>query len=247
MSEGIHEAAGIIRKSVHLCALTGAGISVESGIPPFRGPDGLWSRFDPQILDIQRFRNDPYDTWTSIASVYREVFLKAEPNAAHKALASIEKHGILRSIITQNIDNLHQLAGSKTVHEYHGNCHRIVCPKCGTYSNMKDTDLDHLPPRCSKDGTVLKPDLVFFGEPIPQRAAAAAFNEASVSDVFLILGTKGEVMPASMIPRMARMNGAFIIEINTDPTSYTDEVSNLFLQGRAGEILTELTRILCNN
>ena len=244
MREKITEAAEKIRNSVHTTAFTGAGISVESGIPPFRGPDGLWSRYDPKILDIDYFFSDSKNAWKAINELFYEFFGKVEPNNAHLALAKMEKLGYLKTVITQNIDNLHQEAGTKNIYEYHGNYRNLLCPYCKSRYDAADFNPGKELPVCPDDGRILKPDFVFFGEAIPQKASAAAFNEASVADVFLLIGTTGEVMPANMVPRLAKQNGASIIEINPEPSSYTSEITDIFLQGRAGEILPEILEVL---
>ncbi len=244
MDERLREAAEIIRKAVHVTAFTGAGISVESGIPPFRGPEGLWSRYDPKILEISYFHRHPEKSWLAIKSIFYDFFGKVEPNAAHISLARLESAGIIKAIITQNIDNLHQEAGSENVYEYHGNYSKLLCPNCGTIYDVKETNLNQIPPLCPRDGDILKPDFVFFGEQIPQTASAASYHEASVADVFLLVGTTGEVMPANLVPRLAKQNGASIIEINPEPSNYTQEITDVFLQGRAGEILPGLVNLI---
>lgn len=240
MSNKIVSAANLITKSVHTTAFTGAGISVESGIPPFRGADGLWSKYDPKILDIDYFYQEPEKAWETINKIFYDYFGKVSPNAAHIALAELESMGFIKTIITQNIDNLHQEAGSKNVWEYHGNYRKLYCNRCNSYYSADEFDLHREIPLCPKDNQILKPDFVFFGESIPQKASAASFTEASIADVFILVGTTGEVMPANMVPRLAKQNGASIIEVNPEPSSYTDDITDIFLQGRAGEILPEL-------
>jgi len=240
IDQNIERAAGIIKKAKHCTAFTGAGISVESGIPPFRGPEGIWSKYDPTVLEIDYFRQNPEVSWEAIRNIFYNHFHKAAPNSAHLALARMEQEGLIKAIITQNIDNLHQEAGSEVVWEYHGNYIRLVCQECGEFTEASPEILGEIPPRCKKDQSVLKPDFIFFGEAIPEKANTAAYHEASVADVFLLVGTTGEVMPANLIPRMAKQNGATIIEINPEPSAYTYEVSDIFLKGRAGEILPEL-------
>ncbi len=244
MNTEIQRAAEVIKNSTHCTAFTGAGISVESGIPPFRGPDGIWSKYDPTVLEIDFFKKNPGESWEAIRDMFYNHFQKASPNSAHVALAKLEEAGIIKAVITQNIDNLHQEAGSKVVWEYHGNYKRLVCNTCGEYSEVTPSLLENIPPVCEKDQTVLKPDFIFFGEPIPEKANSASYNEALVAGVFILVGTTGEVMPANLIPRMAKQNGARIIEINPEPSAYTIDVTNIFLKGRAGEILPKLTEIL---
>jgi NAD-dependent deacetylase len=233
-----------IANSKQLCAFTGAGISVESGIPAFRGEDGIWNEYDPDILDLNNYLSDPEETWPVIRKLFYQYFREAVPNEAHHLLATLESREILKSVITQNIDNLHQEAGSKNVIEYHGNSNWMVCMECKerTVFNVKDLSADV--PRCKKDNALLKPDFVFFGEAIPAEAAQNAIVEAEKSDVMLLIGTTGEVMPASMIPRMAKNSGTKIIELNTEKSLYTDDITDLFLKGKAGEVARELLDLL---
>lgn len=240
----LSEAVEQLRRSQHTTAFTGAGISVESGIPPFRGEGGLWNKYDPYVLDIDYFYSHPEEAWKVIREIFYDFFGKAQPNQAHIVLAQMEKAGLLSAVITQNIDNLHQLAGSKTVYEYHGNSQRLVCPRCGKKSAVSEINLDILPPRCPDDQTVLKPDFVFFGEGIPPLAARKSDEEAAKADVFILIGTTGEVMPAALIPRMAKNNGAVIIEINTGESAYTHDITDIYIQGKAAEVMQEIGRKL---
>lgn len=242
--EDINQALEWITKGKHVTAFTGAGISVESGIPAFRGVDGIWSTYDPEILDIENYKNNPDKTWPVIHELFYQFFKKAKPNRAHSFLAFLEEKKYLNSIITQNIDNLHQQAGSINIIEYHGNSNWLVCTKCGERSTVESIGLNEDTPRCSKDNGLLKPDFVFFGEPIPSAAAQNSILEAEKSDVMILIGTTGEVMPASMIPRMAKNSGAKIIEINTEKTVYTKDITNIFLQGKATEVAEELWKLL---
>ncbi len=236
----IDSAAKIIRNAKHVTAFTGAGISVESGIPPFRGPEGLWSKYDPIVLDISYFQLHPEKSWRVIKEIFYDFFGKAKPNAAHFALANLEKEGFLKAVITQNIDALHQKAGSKTVYEFHGTSEYLTCLGCGKKYLPEKISLDELPPRCSECGGLLKPDFIFFGEQIPPDAHASSFREAEFADVFIVVGTTGEVMPASLIPRDAKENGSIIIEVNTEKSKYTETITDIFLQGKATELLKEL-------
>jgi NAD-dependent deacetylase len=234
------EAAELIKRSSRTVAFTGAGISVESGIPPFRGEDGLWSKFDPVFLDIDYFHRYPEKSWKLIKEIFYDFFGKARPNAAHYALAEMEKKGVLHSIITQNIDNLHQNAGSKEVYEFHGNSRDLICENCSKSFLAKTIDLSSLPQRCPYCKTVLKPDFVFFGEPIPEPANANSFSEAKNADLFILIGTTGEIMPASLIPYEAKKNGKQIIEININPSKYTNAITDIFIQGKATEVVPKL-------
>ncbi len=243
----IDSAAKIIREAKHVTAFTGAGISVESGIPPFRGPDGLWSKYDPIVLDISYFQTHPEKSWSVIKEVFYDFFGEAEPNDAHLALSALEKEGFLSAVITQNIDALHQKAGSKTVFEFHGTSEYLTCLGCGKKFLPKEISLDILPPRCSDCGGLLKPDFIFFGEQIPPEAHANSFREAEIADVFIVVGTTGEIMPASLIPREAKESGAVIIEVNTEKSKYTNSITDIFLQGKASKVLKELSGKVIEN
>jgi NAD-dependent deacetylase len=240
----IREAAQALRQSKFTTVFTGAGISVESGIPPFRGADGLWSRYDPKYLEIGYFLEEPMESWKVIKEIFYDFFGTAKPNKAHHVLARMEKEGIVARVITQNIDNLHQEAGSVHVYDFHGNSRKLVCLSCHAEYGPGLVSLDHLPPTCRQCGGLLKPDFVFFGEGIPQEPLAAAYEAATISDVFLLIGTTGEVMPANQFPLLASENGAFIIEINPEPSNYTGRVTDLFLMGKAGEVMELLEREL---
>jgi len=242
----IAKAADIILNANHITAFTGAGISVESGIPPFRGKDGLWNKYDPGFLDIGYFNNNPNESWKLIKEIFYDFFGKAKPNSAHLALAEMGKMGFVNSIITQNIDNLHQEAGSKNVYEFHGNSKHLICMNCSEKYLVQDMNLLSLPPKCNKCGGILKPDFVFFGEPIPEFAQTKSFEETKKADVFIIIGTTGEIMPASMIPYEAKNNKIKIIEINTQPSKYTNTITDIFLKGKATEVMQKLLEKLKN-
>ncbi len=242
MENKILQAAQVIKDSKYAVAFTGAGISVESGIPPFRGPEGLWNKYDPIVLDVNYFYANTLESWKVIRELFYDFFGKAKPNSAHQVLAYLENTGIIKSIITQNIDNLHQEAGSKTVYEFHGTAHTMICLKCGQKYQSPDISLSKLPPKCKECNGVLKPDFIFFGEGIPEYAHNKSFEEAEKSDVFIVIGTTGEVMPASMLPHTAHQNGAIIIEINPEESLFTNNITKIHLKGKAGEILTEIKK-----
>lgn len=227
------EAAQIIKNASHVTAFTGAGISVESGIPPFRGENGLWNQYDPIFLDIRYFQAKPLESWKLIKEIFYDFFGEATPNAAHLGLATLEKAGLISAIITQNIDNLHQDAGSVEIYEYHGNSRDLICLSCGEKSPASHFDLNLLPPLCAGCSEILKPDFIFFGEAIPEPAMSLSFQETENADVFLLIGTTGEIMPASQLPIMAKRNGAKIIEINIAPSNYTDQITDVFIQEKA--------------
>ncbi|MDD5067262.1 MAG: NAD-dependent deacylase [bacterium] len=233
----IKEAARLVMNSKKAIALTGAGISVESGIPPFRGPGGLWSKYDPALLDIRYFRQNPEKCWEFIYEIFYRFFRDARPNEAHISLAELEKYGCLKSIITQNIDHLHQEAGSRTVHEFHGNSGTLVCGSCLKKYPAREMIQEKVPPVCPGCQKILKPDFVFFGEPIPEQVLNLSFKEARSSDLLILIGTTGEVYPAARIPVLAKQNHAILIEVNPSESNYTGLVTDLFLQGQAGPVM----------
>lgn len=237
MKSRVHNASDIIKNARHVTAFTGAGISVESGIPPFRGADGLWDKYDPQLLELQYFLEHPEESWRVIKEIFYDTFDKARPNRAHEVLAEMEKAGYLKEIITQNIDNLHQEAGNTLVHEFHGNSKTLICTKTGETLAAAYADLDAIPPMHPATGGLLKPDFIFFGEGIPTDAFQASIEAARNSDVFILIGTTGEVMPASQIPHMAKENGATIIEVNIEESNYTANITDIFLPGKATIIM----------
>jgi NAD-dependent deacetylase len=242
MEELIKKAAKIIKTAKFGVVFTGAGISVESGIPPFRGPEGLWSKYNPIVLDINYFYSNTLEAWNVIREIFYVFFGKAKPNEGHKVLAKWENLGYIKSVITQNIDNLHQEAGSKNIYEFHGTASTLACTKCGKKHKSANIDLNKLPPKCDKCGGILKPDFIFFGEGIPVEANNKSFADAKKSDVFIVIGTTGEVMPASMLPFTAKEHGAIIIEINPEPSQFTYQITDIHLKGKAGEILPEIYR-----
>jgi len=228
-----------LRNSRMAVALTGAGLSVESGIPAFRGSQGLWDRYDPmEFAHIEAFRADPKKVWGMLAELGGLV-ARARPNPAHRGLARLEELGHLRAVITQNIDALHQLAGSREVIEFHGNGQRLVCMNCGRYYAQEAVGLETLPPRCSCRG-ILKPDVVFFGEPIPPEAGEKALDYARRCDVLLVIGTSAVVAPASHLPLIAKQQGARIVEINLERTHLSDTISDVVLETSASQALNDI-------
>ncbi|MCQ2237101.1 MAG: NAD-dependent deacylase [Bacteroidales bacterium] len=245
----IEQAAEAIKHAKRILAFTGAGISVESGIPPFRGSkDSLWEKYNPEIIDLDYFHAHPKETREFIRDVFYKYMSRTDivPNAAHKFLAALEKEGKLHAIVTQNIDNLHQMAGSKTVWEFHGTTATLSCEHCDYKIASKDLDLEaEFPPRCPKCGKVIKPDFIFFGEGIPREAYEGSIAATEDVDVCIVVGTSGLVMPADMIPIMAKRNGAKIIEFNTQPSKFTEQgMTDIFVQGKAGEIMSRLAELI---
>ncbi|WP_319480732.1 NAD-dependent protein deacylase [uncultured Draconibacterium sp.] len=239
-----NEAANLIKKSKFTMAFTGAGISVESGIPPFRGEHGLWNKYDPQVLDLVYFLNNPEHCWNYIREIFYDFFADAKPNDAHRILAKMERNKLLNAVVTQNIDNLHYEAGSETVYEFHGNSKKLKCLKCGKIYDAGAIDFENIPPKCINDGEVLKPDFIFFGEGIPPDAYADSFAAAEKAEVCIIVGSTGEVTPASYVPRTAKQAGATIIEINPDETIFTSAITDIHLKGKAAEIMSKLGKEL---
>ena len=242
MEKLINAAADIIVKSELTLALTGAGISVESGIPDFRSAGGLWSKFDPaEYANISAFRSNPEKVWEMLWEMDK-IVSGAEPNEAHIGMGELEKMGYLHYIITQNVDNLHQAGGSKNVIEYHGNSSSLSCLWCGKTYTAEEKRSEH-PPRCECK-MILKPDVVFFGEAIPQDAMNRSFQLASSAKALMVVGTSAVVSPANTIPSIAKQNGARVIEINKERTHLTDSLTDIFLQGSAGEIISVLVKAI---
>jgi NAD-dependent deacetylase len=269
----IRNAAEDLKNAKHAIALTGAGISTESGVPDFRGPSGIW-KTDPEAerrayRSWEQFLEDPKGYWEERLSAPTLLgdLEKIEPNPGHYALAELEKMGMLKCIITQNIDGLHERAGSKKVIEYHGSYFKLRCIQCGWRSSITEIDLEELrkygrlPPLC-KCGGVIKSDVVHFREPIPLEAAKGSQEEAWSCDLMLICGTSAVVYPFAELPRLAkkrlvekeaktesglflvkRLPATTIIEVNAEPTPLTEEgISDYLIQGKTGEILPGIVR-----
>ncbi|RQD58822.1 MAG: NAD-dependent deacylase [Desulfonatronovibrio sp. MSAO_Bac4] len=243
------EAASMLKTARCAVALTGAGISVPSGIPDFRSPGGLWSKFDPQeVCSDWALRNNPAGVWEFLFDAVK-MFSQAHPNPAHNALAAMEQLGCLKAIITQNIDNLHQEAGSENVIEFHGGCGSFYCNSCrkdydpDLAINLKSSDLPWL---CETCQGIIRPAVVFFGEQIPQDALIKSRELTEQSDLVLIAGTSGEVAPANVIPQWIKQRGGRVIEINLGSTAY-DGFSDLKLDMPAEmalpQILAELEEV----
>ena len=240
MDDLITQAAEDLASAGKVTALTGAGISTESGIPPFRGKGGLWERFDPmEIAHIDALMRDPAKVWTILVKEMKQIVDKAEPNDAHKGLARLEEMGKLETIITQNIDGLHQAAGNTDVIEFHGTFAWQRCMDCGQKYETSKVDISEIPPRCSCGG-ILRPDAVFFGEMIPQEALWRSRQIASDCDVMLVVGTSAVVQPAALMPVVAKQSGARVIEINAERTPLTGDISDYLIMGKAGEIMNRI-------
>ncbi|MCR4847315.1 MAG: NAD-dependent deacylase [Bacteroidales bacterium] len=244
--EKIKAAAQVLAEAKSIVAFTGAGISAESGIPPFRGEGGIWNKYNPEALDIEYYYRHTNESWAIIREVFYDYFNNREvkPNPGHIVLAKWEKEGRLRCVITQNIDDLHTKAGNKTVHEFHGNMSRFVCSKCGAKYPAGEIQITTTPPHCEKCGGLLKPDFIFFGEGIPHEAYYASLEAAENCDAFIIIGTSGQVSPANMIPGIAKQHKAKIIEINMEPSTYTNHITDIYLQGKSGDILPKIDEMM---
>jgi NAD-dependent deacetylase len=250
----ISSAVSLIRSAKYLTAFTGAGISVESGIPPFRGPGGLWGKYDAETLQIDYFLADPARAWPTIKEIFYDNFGKARPNKAHQVLARLEVEGWpqdgaaggrarLQFLITQNIDNLHYTAGNRNIAEFHGNSRLLLCLSCGKRVEATPALLEKLPPRCICGG-VYKPDFIFFGEGIPPEAHARSQRAARQTDVMLVVGSTGEVYPAAMVPQRAHESGAKIIEINPEESEFTGSITDIHIPLKAGEAFTLIEKEL---
>ncbi len=228
-------------------AFTGAGVSAESGIPTFRGEGGLWTRYDPiKVASIDYFMADPSAYW-KVSRDRGRVALAARPNPAHFALATLERKGHLVGVVTQNTDGLHQDSGSRRVIEVHGSGRTVSCLDCGARERRADVQarLDtEMPPRCRVcGGTLLKPTVVLFGEPMPFAAVQDAFALAREADVVLVVGSSLVVYPAADIPLAAARSGASMIVINAEPTRF-DELADVVIHGKAGEVLPEIVNLI---
>ena len=265
MESLIERAARDLLRSNHAIALTGAGMSTESGIRDFRGPNGIWTK-DPEAErrayeTYHNFLRNPTGYWEDVLSGRSTLgdLMSARPNPGHEALVELEKIGILKAVLTQNIDGLHVKAGNKRVLEYHGSVLKLRCPSCGSRYQRDEYDLkglmleDKLPPRCNRCSSPIKGDIVYFNEPIPSDVAEESLDEAWKCDLMLICGTSAVVYPFVQLPRIARqrrfdevrnpITTTTIIEVNAEPTPLTAEgISDYLIQGRTAEILPQIVQ-----
>jgi NAD-dependent deacetylase len=224
--------------AVRIGVLTGAGISAESGVATFRGEDGIWKKFKPEELaHMDAFMRNPELVWEWYEQ-RKKIIKEVKPNAAHKVLAEMEDHFPYFTICTQNIDSLHYRAGSKNVLELHGNILRTRCARCGKMVFDIVLEKGKNLPLCSCGG-MYRPDVVWFGEMLPADVLQQSLEVARSADVFFSIGTSAVVYPAAMLPSEAKRHGAFVVEINLEPTPLTNEADASIL-GKAGEILPEL-------
>jgi NAD-dependent deacetylase len=233
--------AELISQRQPCVVLTGAGVSTESGIPDFRSATGVWAQYDPlEVASIEAFRRDPAKVWEFYAGRL-DVLGEAEPNAAHHALAALEDKGLVDAIVTQNVDGLHQRAGSRDVVEVHGSIRSATCPGC---AHTLDADELELPlPRCPSCGTVVKPAVVMFGELLPAAALERATELARGAALLLVVGSSLEVWPVAGLPQETLLHGGRLAIVNRDPTPY-DGQALLVAHASAGDALAAVSRLL---
>jgi NAD-dependent deacetylase len=246
----LQTAAQIVAESSYLIALAGSGLSKESGIPTFRGGDGLWDKFgEPPMNDYQRFIEDPVNWWAerqarqASSGDFAQALDEAKPNAGHLAMAELERLGFLKHIITQNIDDLHQQAGSVLITEIHGNRTKQRCIGCGRRWPRDEFLSDTIPPRCPDCGDLVKNDTVMFGEPIPRDALERCFEVAQQADAVLLVGTSAVVYPAAEFPVIAYRRGARLIEVNPQETPLTP-ICSAILRAPSGAALPALVGLV---
>jgi NAD-dependent deacetylase len=243
----VERAAELLGRAHHGVALTGAGVSAESGIPTFRGEGGLWTKYDPvKVSSIDSFLADPASYW-QVSKDRGRVALAAKPNPGHAALAALEQAGHLAAIVTQNTDGLHQDSGARRVIELHGSGRKVQCLECGAVESRQDVQ-DRLnlemPPKCRAcGGALLKPTVVLFGEPMPVEAVTLARELAGKTDVMLVVGTSLVVYPAAEIPLVASRAGAPMIVVNAEPTPF-DRFAEVVIHGRSGEVLPRIVALI---
>ncbi len=227
-----------LQKDKRVVVLTGAGISAESGVPTFRGEDGLWKKFKPEELaTFDAFISNPQLVWEWY-EYRRKLISEVKPNPAHWSLVEMQSYFENFHLITQNVDGLHQKAGSKEVIELHGNIKRNKCIDCGQKLEELEFSSEEIPPKC-RCGGMLRPDVVWFGEMLPEEAIKKAFEFSSFCDLFFSIGTSAIVYPAASLPLIAKRAGAYLIEVNLERTELSSLADEVFL-GKAGEIMPEI-------
>jgi NAD-dependent protein deacetylase/lipoamidase len=244
----IDAAARAILEADYVIALTGAGLSVESGIPPFRGPGGLWTKYgEPPMNGFEIFLSDPKKAWEQrLTRRNDELFAplaKAQPNPGHLALAELETMGVLRFMITQNIDDLHRQAGQQALAEIHGNWKLIRCLECGVRFPPQEVSLEVLPPKCPRCGGLLKSDTVSFGEPIPVDMLELCATHSARADLVIVAGTSATVYPAAGFAIEVKRRGGAMIEVNLYESELTP-VCDFSLRGPSADVLPRLTRAI---
>lgn len=226
------EAAELLSDRLPAMVVTGAGISVESKIPPFRGPGGLWEKYDPyEYGHVETFKQNPERTWKMLREII-EGSIGSLPNEAHLAIARMEEKGWAHPVVTQNVDGLHRLAGTKDLLEVHGDARKIYCPQCGRKEILEETTWKDFSIKCIC-GKIKRPDIVFFGEQLPEQPIQKAFMKAHEGVDIVVIGTSGVVQPVASIPYIAKSNGGRIIEINPEVTDITATCSDIHIQALA--------------
>jgi NAD-dependent deacetylase len=242
----VSDLAALIRERQPCVVLTGAGISTESGIPDFRSPSGVWAEYDPmEYATIAAFRRDPSKVWEFYARRL-ELLTTAEPNEGHFALAELERRGLIEAVVTQNIDGLHERAGSETVVEVHGSIRSASCLECGERVPLEEViaALQHATaPPCPRCGAVLKPDVVMFGELLPAAAIDRAVELAQRAGLLLVVGSSLEVHPVAGLPAETVSAGGALVIVNRGPTPF-DHLASIRMEGGAGETLSALAEAL---
>ncbi len=228
-----------LEASDDVTVFSGAGMSAESGVPTFRGEDGIWKKFRPEELaNFDAFMRNPTLVWQWYD--YRKTLIAGlQPNPGHLALVEMESRHKRLSVITQNIDNLHRRAGTTTIHELHGNIERNYCTGCGKYFTNDELARGVDVPRCKACGSLIRPDVVWFGEMLPVIEWDAAVVAAERADIFFSIGTSSVVYPAASLPTMAKRSGAYVVEINIERTEFSHHADEV-LVGKSGEILPRL-------
>jgi NAD-dependent deacetylase len=251
-AKGIEGAVELLLGAKYVVGLTGAGMSVESNIPPFRGPGGLWTRYgEPPMDGYQKFLADPRGDWErrikkeGYTRELYEALERASPNPGHYAFAELEEMGILKCLITQNVDNLHRVAGGKNLAEIHGNRTLIRCLRCNSRFPEEEVSLEVLPPPCPHCGGIMKTDIVIFGELIPPDVLQKCQVESQKCDCMLVAGTSATVYPAAGFPGEVRRKGGSLIEVNPYETELTP-LCRVSLRGNSGEILPKLVEGIKN-
>ena len=246
----IEAAARLVVASDYVVALVGAGLSVESGIPTFRGPGGLWTRLgEPSMRGYQDFLEDPRAWWEQqqdeqadpARTEFRSAIDRAEPNAGHYALAELETIGVLKVIITQNVDDLHHKAGSTNVAEIHGSRTKLRCVRCESRWPREEFAIDDYPPRCPECGGLVKSDTVMFGEPIPRGILDICFEQTGRCDCMIIAGTSATVYPAASFPEMVKSRGGSLVEANPNETPLS-RMADVVLRGSTAHTLPGVTQ-----
>jgi NAD-dependent deacetylase len=240
-TENLSKATSFILQSNHLIALTGAGISKESNVPTFRGKDGLWKNYDStQLATLSAFLSNPKLVWEWY-SWRQELIANCNPNHAHITLAKWEQEGLLKALITQNVDWLHRRAGSERIFKVHGDIWAVKCTVC-SYKGQLASPAKGIP-KCPKCDSNLRPDVIWFGESLDNSIMSQVYNELEKADVCLVIGTSALVQPAASFPLIVKQHDGAIIEVNVEPTPLTS-ICDIHLRGKAGEILPKLHELI---